>query len=559
MSYLIQWYQNFDKNFKREITISFDETIFSKQSAIKRLKRRNLTQKYIADLANSVQNSNYSLVQKYLEDGADINMSNPDTERKLAHIACFTGDIQMCRLLDQFGANWESLDQDQQTPIYMAINGNSLKVVKFLVEEKNVNHEHVEYQNRTPFYLACFLGYIDIVKYLYSLGVNINQVSKLERCSLSKAAYLGHTEIVRFLLQQKEIIIDLPDCKGRTALHNAAWGKEGGRFGKMTGIGLKDNLEQKQSIRYRGVKLPDSPESCILLIKHGHNVNYQDHEGITPLQSACSSDARDSLKILMENGAELNHQNKNLETSLFLASYYDHLEIVKILIENYKSDIKLKNNKVNEQNIFGVDIEYHIEKEQKYIRNNSICKNLTCEIGFICTIQLSTLNQDIVIDCMKFHSNEITQYLKPFFESQENVFLFHGSENDIKWLLQNFQIQVSNLYDTNKAEQIIVNQNNQNEQIKISHSLANLSQKYLRLKLNKEYQVSDWRIRPLPKPMLDYARMDSRVLIPILLKQYPLIYKKNYNQIQKLNNKIKEKGLKSQVVNNLQIKLVQIH
>lgn len=72
-------------------------------------------------------------------------MSNPDTERKLAHIACFNGDIKMCRLLDKFGANWESLDQDQQTPIYMAINGNSLKVVKFLVEEKNVNHEHVEY------------------------------------------------------------------------------------------------------------------------------------------------------------------------------------------------------------------------------------------------------------------------------------------------------------------------------------------------------------------------------------------------------------------------------
>jgi ribonuclease D len=30
--------------------------------------------------------------------------------------------------------------------------------------------------------------------------------------------------------------------------------------------------------------------------------------------------------------------------------------------------------------------------------------------------------------------------------------------------------------------------------------------------MNKDYQVSEWRIRPIPSSMIDYARRDSLVL-----------------------------------------------
>eukprot|EP01022_Parablepharisma_sp_SALTPOND_P020987 TRINITY_DN395_c0_g1_i12.p1 TRINITY_DN395_c0_g1~~TRINITY_DN395_c0_g1_i12.p1 ORF type:complete len:285 (+),score=15.44 TRINITY_DN395_c0_g1_i12:497-1351(+) len=45
------------------------------------------------------------------------------------------------------------------------------------------------------------------------------------------------------------------------------------------------------------------------------------------------------------------------------------------------------------------------------------------------------------------------------------------------------------------------------------HSLAYLLSKYCRVRLNKKYQLSDWRIRPLPKDMLKYAREDTHYLL----------------------------------------------
>ena len=80
--------------------------------------------------------------------------------------------------------------------------------------------------------------------------------SKLDRTPLSKACYLGNVKVVEYLLS---INVDMlkQDNKGRTALHNAAWGIEGGRDGKRRGH----------------IMLEDSPECAQLLLKAGHPVD----------------------------------------------------------------------------------------------------------------------------------------------------------------------------------------------------------------------------------------------------------------------------------------------
>ena len=44
-------------------------------------------------------------------------------------------------------------------------------------------------------------------------------------------------------------------------------------------------------------------------------------------------------------------------------------------------------------------------------------------------------------------------------------------------------------------------------------SLEFIIKVFLEVSLDKTHQVSDWRIRPLPKGMLNYARLDSHYLI----------------------------------------------
>ncbi len=58
-----------------------------------------------------------------------------------SHFACKNGDLEMCRLLDTCGVDWNALDIEMQSPLFYAIESGNLDVIKFLIEEKKLNHE----------------------------------------------------------------------------------------------------------------------------------------------------------------------------------------------------------------------------------------------------------------------------------------------------------------------------------------------------------------------------------------------------------------------------------
>ena len=102
----------------------------------------------------------------------------------------------------------------------------------------------------------------------------------------------------------------------------------------------------------------------------------------------------------------------------------------------------------------------------------------------------------------------------------------HGCDSDIKYLVADLGIVTFNLFDTARAFSFIQRmppfENIKNEIINISKhvnmlSLEKLMKMFIDLDLDKYYQVADWRIRPLPSDMLDYARNDSPYLIPLYL------------------------------------------
>ena len=91
--------------------------------------------------------------------------------------------------------------------------------------------------------------------------------------------------------------------------------------------------------------------------------------------------------------------------------------------------------------------------------------------------------------------------MKPLFENEKIVKIFHGCDNDIEWLVNNFEIYTRNVFDTARAflafQRIILN-NKFFKNVNLP-SLGYLSKFFLLVELDKSYQRSDWRIRPLTK------------------------------------------------------------
>ena len=125
--------------------------------------------------------------------------------------------------------------------------------------------------------------------------------------------------------------------------------------------------------------------------------------------------------------------------------------------------------------------------------------------GFTCLIQVSSRREDFVIDTLKLRGS-INRALAPVFTDETVVKVFHGAEKDVQWLERDFGIYVVNMFDTGQASRLL----------KLpSASLAFLLTNYCDLKnvTKKKFQLADWRQRPLPQDMFEYARSDTHYLL----------------------------------------------
>lgn len=138
----------------------------------------------------------------------------------------------------------------------------------------------------------------------------------------------------------------------------------------------------------------------------------------------------------------------------------------------------------------GIDLEYHNYKSSTSSSHNAV----------VCVIQLSSPVQTFAIDCFSIRRDSIQKWLKPIFESENILKIFHGCDNDLNFLISNFQIYSRNFIDTGRTflvfQKLILNKS-----FKISHlpSLNYLAKLFLNIHLEKSYQKSDWRMRPLTK------------------------------------------------------------
>lgn len=124
--------------------------------------------------------------------------------------------------------------------------------------------------------------------------------------------------------------------------------------------------------------------------------------------------------------------------------------------------------------------------------------------GLTCLMQISTRQEDFVIDTLSLRNS--LYKLNSSFTNPKIVKVFHGGDMDIQWLQRDFGIYVVNMFDSGQAARVLDFP---------SYALSYLLKFYCGIIADKQYQKSDWRVRPLPDAMFKYAREDTHYLLYI--------------------------------------------
>ena len=121
----------------------------------------------------------------------------------------------------------------------------------------------------------------------------------------------------------------------------------------------------------------------------------------------------------------------------------------------------------------------------------------------LCLIQFSTAHIDYLVDPLALDdlSPVATIFANPLIEK-----IFHAVEYDLICLKRDFDISITNIFDTMQAARILGY-----KQVGLDSVLS----VKLGIVLNKKFQKADWGERPLSQEMLNYARLDTHHLLAL--------------------------------------------
>ncbi|XP_064894082.1 exosome complex component 10 [Columba livia] len=140
-------------------------------------------------------------------------------------------------------------------------------------------------------------------------------------------------------------------------------------------------------------------------------------------------------------------------------------------------------------------------------------------LGLTCLMQISTRTEDFIIDTLELRSD--MNILNETFTDPAIVKVLHGADSDVEWLQKDFGLYLVNMFDTHQAARLL----NLGR-----HSLDHLLKLYCNIDADKQYQLADWRIRPLPEEMIQYARDDTHYLLYIYDKVREALWERGNEQ-----------------------------
>lgn len=172
--------------------------------------------------------------------------------------AAATGDLDAVTTALAQGVDKDAVDHEEASAILRAARGGHLAVVDALITA-GVDLNQQDQTCFNPFILGCITNNLPLVRRMIEAGADVRVLTRFGGNGLTPAAEKGHVEVVRYLVENTRINLNLTNTLGWTALIEAITLNDGG---------------------------PAQQEIVRLLLDNGAKPGMTDELGVTPLELA---------------------------------------------------------------------------------------------------------------------------------------------------------------------------------------------------------------------------------------------------------------------------------
>ncbi|KAK2586051.1 hypothetical protein KPH14_012048 [Odynerus spinipes] len=291
------------------------------------------------------------MVRILVDYGASVDMQNGEGQTAL-HIASAEGDEVLVKYFYGVRASASIADHQDRTPMHLAAENGHASIIELLADKFKASIFERTKDGSTLMHIASLNGHSECATMLFKKGVYLHMPNKRGARSIHTAARYGHVGIISTLLQRGEKV-DATTNDNYTALHIAVESAKPAVVETLLGYGAEVHVrggKLRETPLHIAARVPDGDRCALMLLKSGAGPNLTTDDGQTPVHVAASHGNLTTLLLLLDDGGDpmfkskqthlmaLDDSTSNGETPLHLACRGCKADVVRHLIEFVKQN-----------------------------------------------------------------------------------------------------------------------------------------------------------------------------------------------------------------------------
>ncbi|XP_054262267.1 ankyrin-1-like [Macrosteles quadrilineatus] len=279
------------------------------------------------------------MVRILVDYGANVDSQNSEGQTAL-HIASAEGDETLVKYFYGVRASASIIDNQDRTPMHLAAENGHASIIELLADKFKASIFERTKDGSTLMHIASLNGHADCAMMLFKKGVYLHMPNKNGARSIHTAARYGHVGIINTLLQKGEKV-DVTTSDNYTPLHIAVESCKPAVVETLLGYGADVHIrggKNKETPLHIASRVKDGEKCGLMLLKSGAGPNLATEDGQTPVHVAASNGNLATLLLLLEDGGDPMFKSKKGETPLHLACANCHADIAKHLLDFVKAN-----------------------------------------------------------------------------------------------------------------------------------------------------------------------------------------------------------------------------
>jgi len=234
------------------------------------------------------------------ERSQNVNTRGLNRRETPLSVACRRGHSEVARVLLEHGADTETMDTSNYSPLERSSESGHVEVVRILLR----NHANVNFSdedNSTALHSASLSGHVGVARALLGNGADVNAKTTKNETPL----HLADNEGVTRILLEYGADPNARNSDNRTPLHRAmrAGNADGARVLLENGVDANARDATNQTPLHVA-SIMGCRDGVRVLLQHSADIHARDDKGATPFRYASIVGAQRTIQLLLEHGAE---------------------------------------------------------------------------------------------------------------------------------------------------------------------------------------------------------------------------------------------------------------